>query len=121
MTAEQAKAFVRHHFEEFVNNKNHDVVRQTLSDDFCDHDGPNGRPTDREGDRRLMIAVHEQIPDLHVTIEDMIAERDKVVCRNVWRGTTKSGRPVEFAGIVIWRLAGGKIVERWASVALPSS
>jgi predicted ester cyclase len=65
--------------------------------------------------------MHEQIPELHVTIEDMIAEGDKVVCRNAWRGTTKSGRPVEFKGIVIWRLADGKIVERWATVALPSS
>jgi predicted ester cyclase len=120
MTTGQAKAFVRHHFEEFVNKKNHDIVMQTLSDDFRDHDGPNGRPTDREGDRRLMIAMHEQIPDLHVTIEDTIAEHDKVVCRNVWRGTTGSGRPVEFKGIVIWRLAVGKIVERWASVALPA-
>jgi hypothetical protein len=34
MTPDQAKAFVRHHFEEFVNNKNHDIVMQTLSDDF---------------------------------------------------------------------------------------
>ena len=121
MTTDQAKAFGRHHFEEFVNKKNHDIVMQTLSEDFHDHDGPNGGSTDREGDRQLMIAMHEQIPDLHLTIEDMIAEHDRVVCRNVWRGTTKNGRSVEFKGIVIWRLANGKIVERWASVALPSS
>jgi len=69
----------------------------------------------------MMIAMHEQISDLQVTIEDMIAENDKVVCRNVWRGTTRSGQTVEFRGIVIWRLAGGKIVERWASVTAPSS
>ncbi len=31
--------------------------------------------------------MHQQMPDLHLTIEDMIAENDKVVCRNVWRGT----------------------------------
>lgn len=111
-----AKAFVHRHFEEFVNRKNHDVVLETLSADFVDHDGPGGKPTDREGDRRMMIAMHEQIPDLHVTIEDIIAEDDKVVCRNVWRGTDVGGRAIEFKGIVIWRLAGGKIVERWASV-----
>ena len=120
MTAEQAKAFVRRHFEEFVNKGNHDIVLQTLSEDFHDHDGPDGKPTDREGDRRLMIAMHQQIPDLRLTIEDMIAENDKVVCRNVWRGTARDGRKIEFKGIVIWRLAGGKIVERWASVVLPT-
>jgi predicted ester cyclase len=120
MTTDEAKAFVRRHFEEFVNNKNHDIVLQTLSDDFYDHDGPDGKPTDREGDRRMMIVMHQQIPDLHLTIEDMIAEGDKVVCRNVWRGTTTDGRKIESKGIVIWRLAGGRIVERWASVVLPS-
>ena len=77
MTPEQAKAFVRRHFEEFVNNKNHDIVLETLSDGFFDHDGPGGKPTDREGDRRRMVAMHQQIPDLHVTIEDMVAEGDK--------------------------------------------
>jgi predicted ester cyclase len=119
MTADRAKAFVRRHFEEFVNRKNHDIVMETLSEDFLDHDGPNGRPTDREGDRQLMIAMHQQIPDLQVTIEDLIAENDRVVCRNVWRGTARDGRTIEFKGIVIWRLAGGSIVERWASVESP--
>jgi len=119
MTIAEAKAFVRRHFEEFVNEKNHDIVLETLSNDFYDHDGPGGKPTDREGDRRMMIAMHDQIPDLHLTIEDMIGENDKVGCRNVWRGTAKDGRKIEFKGIVIWRLQGGKIVERWASVALP--
>jgi predicted ester cyclase len=119
MTTEEAKALVRFHFEEFVNRQNHDIVLQTLSDDFRDHDGPDGKATDREGDRRMMSALHQRIPDLHLTIEDMIAEGDKVVCRNVWRGTIKNGHKIEFKGIVIWRLAAGKIVERWASVAQP--
>ena len=119
--SDRAKEFVRRHFEEFVNRKNHDVVFVTLADDFMDHDGPNGQPTDRHGDREMMIRMHAQIPDLQVTIEDIIAENDKVVCRNVWRGTTTAGRKIEFKGIVIWRLAGGKLVERWASVIMPST
>src|SRR5262249_32739998 len=75
-----------------------DIVLETLSDDFYDHDGPGGKPTDREGDRRMMIAMHERIPDLHLTIEDLIAEHDKVVCRNVWRGRATGGRRIEFNG-----------------------
>ena len=51
--------------------------------------------------------------------DQKIAEGDKVVCRNLWRATS-SGKKIEFRGIVIWRLAGGKIVERWASVSAPS-
>lgn len=119
MTTENAKALVRYHFDEFVNRQNHDVVQQTLSADFLDHDGPQGRSTDREGDRRMMAELHAVLPDLRVTIEDMIAEGDKVVCRNVWKGTTTAGQHVEFRGIVIWRIEGSSIAERWASVAMP--
>lgn len=115
MSSEEAKALVRRHFEEFVNKKNHDVVYDTMAEDFYDHDGPGGRPGNREIGRKMMTAWHQSTPDLHVTIEDMIAEGDKVVCRNVWRGT-RGGRPSVFKGIVIWRIAGGKLVERWASV-----
>ena len=120
MTRDEGVALVRYHFEEFVNRKKHDVVLETLAGDFYDHDGPGGRPTDRDGDRQMMIALHRQIPDLHVSIEDLIAEQDKVVCRNVWKGTDSSGQRIEFRGIVIWRLAHGKIVERWAAVTPPS-
>jgi predicted ester cyclase len=55
-------------------------------------------------------------------IEDLIAEDDKVVCRNTWRATdTVSGSLISFKGIVIWRFANDKIVERWASVEPPRS
>jgi len=119
VTLEDGKALVRHHFDEFVNRRNHDIVYETLSDNFLDHDGPDGLPTDREGDRRMMVGMHAVLPDLHVVIEDLIAEGDRVVCRNVWRGTRAGGHEVEFRGIVIWRLAHGKIVERWARVDGP--
>jgi predicted ester cyclase len=39
----------------------------------------------------------------------------------VWTGTDSSARRVEFKGIVIWRIAGGKLVERWATVTPPST
>jgi predicted ester cyclase len=121
MTPDKTKALVRRHFEEFVNRKNHDIVFETMSDDYLDHDGPGGRPTDREGGRRMMIEWHHAMPDLRLTIEDMIAEGDKVVCRNVWTATYKNGKPFHMKGIVIWRLVAGRLVERWASVDTPST
>jgi len=117
MTPDAMKAYVKHHFDEFVNAKNVDIADETLADDFLDHDGPGGRPSDREGGKAMMRAWHKRCPDLHVTIEEMIAEGDKVVCRNVWRMTDPgSGKKIQIKGIVIWRLAKGKLVERWASV-----
>ena len=90
------------------------------SSTFFDHDGPGGKSIAREGDKAMMRAMHTRFPDLHVTLEDMIADSEKVVCRNVWRATDPtSGKKVSFKGIVIWRFANGKIVERWASVEPP--
>lgn len=118
MTPDAMKAYVRRHFEQFVNAKNVDIADETLGESFLDHDGPEGKPIDRAGDKAMMRGMHARFPDLHVTIEDMIAEGDKVVCRNVWRATA-GDKKIQFKGIVIWRFADGRIVERWASVDPP--
>jgi predicted ester cyclase len=108
------------HFEEFVNNRNAAVIRKNTTADFYDHDGPDGKPTGVEGDERLMLGLYQRMPDLHLTIEDMIAEGEKVMCRNVWRWTDPSGREMQFHGFVLWRFEGDKIAERWATVTAPA-
>jgi steroid delta-isomerase-like uncharacterized protein len=63
------------------------------------------------------------LPDIHMTIEDILAEGDKVTVRITVEGTHKggqlgaapSGRRVKIAGVVIIRIANGKIVEGWNS------
>jgi len=118
LTPDQMKRFVRDHFEEFVNKRNAAVIRKNMTPDFYDHDGPGGKPTDVDGDERMMRGMYEATPDLHLTIEDMIAENDRVMCRNVWRWTDPSTRtPMEFHGFVLWRFEGDKIAERWATVS----
>ena len=62
------------------------------------------------------------LPETHVTVEDMIAEEDKVVVRlsmsvtqhGAFLGLPPTGKHVTFTGIDIIRIAGGKLVERWA-------
>ena len=120
-TLEANKQFVRQHFEDFVNNKNAAVIQKNMTPDFLDHDGPGGKPAGVEADEKMMEGLYALMPDVTVTIEDMIAEGDKVMCRNVWRGTSaKTGNPMEFHGFVLWRLKGGKIAERWATVTPPA-
>jgi predicted ester cyclase len=114
---ERNRRFVIEHFDEFVNNKDVDAVIRNMSEDFYDHDGPGGKPTDRAGDRALMEQMLQLLPDLRVQVVDSLAEGDKVVVRNIWTGThAETGQRMEFHGFVLWRLAGGKIVERWATV-----
>ena len=115
------KDFVRQHFEDFVNNCKAHVIHQNMTADFFDHDGPGGKPTNTKGDEAMMLGMYKTMPDLHVTVLDMIAEDDKVVCRNVWRWTNPaSGQKMQMRGFVLWRFEGDKIAERWATVSPPT-
>jgi predicted ester cyclase len=121
LTAAEMKQFVRNHFEDFVNRQNAGVIRKNMASDFYDHDGPGGKPTGVDGDEQMMLAMYKVMPDLHLTIEDMIAEGDKVACRNIWRWTDPtSGKKMQFHGFVLWRFEGEKIAERWATVTPPT-
>jgi len=121
LTPDQMKQFVRDHFEDFVNKRNASVIQKNMIPEFYDHDGPGGKPTDINGDEQMMVGMYEASPDLRLTIEDMIAEGDKVVCRNIWRWTDRaSGKKMQFHGFVLWRFEGGKIAERWATVTPPA-
>jgi predicted ester cyclase len=121
LTPQQMKEFVKDHFEEFVNKRNAAVIRKNMSHDFYDHDGPGGKPAGVEGDEQMMIAMYQKMPDLRITVEEMIAEGDKVVCRNIWSWTdTASGKKMQFHGFVLWRFEGDKIAERWATVTPPA-
>jgi predicted ester cyclase len=121
LTPAQMKGFVRSHFEDFVNRRNASVIDKNMTADFYDHDGPGGKPTGVDGDEQMMLALYKSMPDLHLTIEDMIAEGDKVVCRNIWRWTDPaSGRKMQFHGFVMWRFERNKIAERWATVTPPA-
>ncbi len=122
MTHSQAKEFIRNHFEEFINRKNADVGNVNFAANFVDHgaDVPPGTPQGPAGAIEYVSAALQRFPDLHVRIDDMIAEDDKVVVRNHWTATdSQTGKRLEFRGIVIWRIAAKKIVERWAYLEAP--
>ena len=89
---------------------------------LVDHgdDVPPGLSPGPAGAKQYVGGAYRHFPDIHVTIEDMIAEDDKVVVRNRWTGTeAASGQRLEFSGIVIWRIAGRQIHERWAYLQKP--
>src|SRR5215469_2692398 len=122
MSLEEMKTFVRNHFEVFVNQKNLDIADVNLSPDFVDYgaDVPPGTPPGPAGAKQYVGNALKKFPDMTVTIEDMIAEGDRVVVRNVWRATDRGrGCKLQFGGIVIWRIAHGRIAERWAYLETP--
>src|SRR5215470_1742100 len=88
-TQEEMKQFVRNHFEEFVNRKNINIGDVNFAREFVDHgtDVPPGTPPGPEGAKQYVGGALQKFPDMHITIEDLIAEGDKVVVRNTWRAT----------------------------------
>ena len=117
---ERNRRLVIDHFDDFVNKKDLDAIDRNMSADFYDHDGPGGKPTDREGDKAMMAALHQRMPDLHVDVVDSLADGDRVMVRNIWTGTdAETGARIQFHGFVLWRIADGKIAERWATVTPP--
>lgn len=88
------------------------------------HSPLGGQTSDREGLRQTVAALRDAFPDLHPTIEDMVAEGDRVVLRDIVSGTHQgafagippTGKRVMVTRIGIFRVADGKIVEYWSVV-----
>ena len=102
LSLEEMKTFVRNHFEDFVNRKKSDVALKNFSEDFLDHDEPGGVTVGAQAAKTMMEGAYQQWPDLRVTVEDILAEGDKVMVRNTWQATDKStGQKMEFHGFVL--------------------
>jgi predicted SnoaL-like aldol condensation-catalyzing enzyme len=122
MTHAEMKEFIRNHFEEFVNRKNLRIGEVNFAPGFVDHgaDVPPGLPPGPAGAIQYVGAALKKVPDMRVSIEDLIAEDDKVVVRNHWTGTDAASKQrLEFSGIVIWRIGNRQIAERWAYLESP--
>ena len=122
MSAEQNKALARRVLEEMFNKGNLDVADELLAPDYVDHDP--AMPEDihgPEGFKQYVGAYRSAFSDLHVQIEDQVAEGDKVVTR--WTGTgthdgelagiAPTGKRLTLPGMEIVRISGGKLVEGW--------
>lgn len=114
------KAVVQRFYHEVVNHGNIALADKLMAYDFVEHGNPAGSGI--EGFRQFVTMLTTAFPDLQITIEDMIAEGDKVVARVTVRGTHEgtlmgsilpTGQEVTFTGIDIFQLANGKIVGRW--------
>lgn len=125
MSAEQNKAFARQMLEVVFNQGNIGRADEFMAPDFVEREElPPGIPRDREGVKLLTAMLHSAFPDFKATIEDMVAEGDKVVIRQTWSGTQKgefmgippTDKSVAFGVIDILRMAGGKCVEHWGQM-----
>ena len=128
MSTEENKAIVLRHYEE-LNKGNVDIVDELYAPDFVGYITGLPEPVrGRQAQKSLVAAFFTAFPNLHETAEELIAEGDKVVIRESYRGTHKgdflgippTGKQVAFTSIDIYRIADGKIVEVWSQIDLLS-
>ena len=120
--SQQNAMLARRIIEEVYNQGNLAIVDELVAGDFVIHSrsedvhGPAGA-------KQLVAALRAAFPDLYITIEDQIADGDRVVTRWTARGThtgefqgiPPTGKPGKMTGIDIDRVADGKIVECWVN------
>ena len=124
MSAEENKAVLRRIEEEIFNKGDLAVVDELIAPDYVYHGSGGQEFKGPEGFKQYMTMVRNAFPDLHMTLEDIVAEGDKVMHRTRFRGTFKgemmgiapTGKQVTISVVTISRFAGGKEVEAWASI-----
>jgi steroid delta-isomerase-like uncharacterized protein len=123
MSTEENKAIVRR-YQEAYNSNNFDALNEIVAPDFISHSLAPGLPPGLQGGNLMHQMTMAAMPDYQVSIDDLIAEEDKVVTRFTMTGThtgadflglSPSGRKINVTGISIFRLANGKIAEHWAN------
>lgn len=121
-TLDANKRLIRRVFEEVIPAGDAPAMRGLMTPDFLDHDPLPGQPAGAAGGEYVVSTMHTAHPDLRFTIEDLVADADRVTIRWTLRGTNTgpmlgrppTGLPVELAAIVIFRVADGRLAERWA-------
>ncbi len=124
MTTEENKACARKIPEELFNQGKLAIADEVIAADYVEHVSTPGFPGGVAGLKQFVTALRAAFPDFHYTVDEEIAEGDKVVQRLTAQGTMQgafagmppSGKHATWTEIHISRLAGGKLVEHWANI-----
>ena len=116
MSLEANKALVRRWIDAY-NTHNLESFDEFIASDYIDHTNQ----IDRDRLKQLFIMAFKAFPDWHETIDDIIAEADKVWIRISYEGTHRSefmgiaatGKKVRSQGVDIYRIVDGKLAEYW--------
>ena len=120
-TSDANKALLRRMVDEVLNKKNLEIIPELVADNYIDRNASAGQPQGIQAFIRARINRNTAFPDWHVTLDDVIAEDDKVVARATGRGTHQgpfmgiaaTGKSVSTTWTVIYRVAHGKLAEHW--------
>ena len=115
------KELVQRFYKEVFVDWNLNLIDEVLDPRFRSHDWPENGPSGPQAFRDFYAGVRSAFPDTWYEIDDLIAEGDRVVVRwrllgthlGQFRSSAPTGRSIEMKGIAIYRVAEGKLMERW--------
>jgi steroid delta-isomerase-like uncharacterized protein len=121
MSLETNKDLIRAYVETIFNQRQVERADELVALDYLDHAALPGQAPGLQGAKQKWAMYLAGLPDLRVTIEELVAEGDKVAVRRSYAGTHRgellgippTGKQVRLGGISIFRLAEGKIAEQW--------
>ena len=121
MSTEKNKAVARRFFYEVGNKGDLAAIDAFFSPNFVNHNPHSGSTSDLDGFKQTWVMFRSVFPDFHTTVNDAIAEGDKVVLYVTNRGThggeflgvPPTNKQVAFKEMIIFRIVDEKIVERW--------
>lgn len=125
MRGDRAKRVVGRYYEDVLVDRRLDVLAELVAPGFVGHD-PAGATMDRAGYFSAVRMLHDAFYPLVVSIDDQVAERDRVTTRwsavgthvGTFAGIPPTGREIALTGIDIHRLAGDRVVELWEQLDL---
>lgn len=122
MTHNDSAALVHRIIEEIWNQRRLDLFDELFADTFFNHNPSAGSATDRAGLQQSARILLHGFPDLHITIDDMMIDEDRVMSRLTLRGThmnefldiAPTGRQIVVPSWTMLRMQHGQVVERWS-------
>jgi predicted ester cyclase len=112
--AAENKAAMRRIMDDVINAKKLDAADELYADEHELHPEATGVGRGSEGMKQAFAGMHEEFPDVQVTIESMVAEDDMVAVRLTYAGThATTGERTRWSEMVFTRFAAGKAVESW--------
>jgi predicted ester cyclase len=122
MSVKENKAIVRRYIH-LWNTGDLAIADEIIAADFVNHSPIHGETPDREGLKQGVRGLHAGFSDLQFTIEDMVADGDRIVIRGTFwgvhtgtfEGILATGRDVTTTWFILLRIEGGKVTDRWAN------
>jgi predicted ester cyclase len=121
MSLERNKLIYRNFIEEVFNHGRLDLLEVFLDPSYFNHDAPPGTPVGIEGVSQIVTVFRVAFPNMKVSIEDQIAEGDKVCSLATTRGVHKgpifgippTGKTIVMTGLTMVRIVNDKLMESW--------